>query len=426
MKITQLTVENFMRITAANIKPDGTVVILTGKNKAGKSAIFNAIRCAFSGKGSLPARALHDGAKSGQVIVKMDGDPERDIPPLTITLKIKSDGTTGVCVEAAGGYRPASPQTLLNTFYSAVTFDPLAFSRMDSAAQVTMLRELVGLDFTDLDQRRSAAYDKRRDLNRDLKQAQGMLANLADYVADVPDPVSVAGLVGELEAGEGVNAENATVRGEAGKAAECAQSCAKDVDSLTDQLKVARERLFDAEHAAVQLADRERSLEEVDTQSIRNRITAADASNNAIRRSREHNEQRSDVESTILKLAGDGSDLTERIGAIDEEKQTAMAAVDWPVDGLGFDDDGVTLNGLPFAQASSGEDIDVSVAMGFAMNPALGVILIRDASLLDADTKARIIARAEEADGQVWMEIVDADEPCAIVIEDGHVRDVSP
>ena len=59
--------------------------------------------------------------------------------------------------------------------------------------------------------------------------------------------------------------------------------------------------------------------------------------------------------------------------------------------------------------------------MGIALNPGLRVILIRAASLLDAEKLELVAKMAEENDAQVWLEIV-GDEGVGVIIEDGQVR----
>ena len=98
-----------------------------------------------------------------------------------------------------------------------------------------------------------------------------------------------------------------------------------------------------------------------------------------------------------------------------------MAAAAFPVVGLGFNDNGVTFNGVPFSQASSAEQLRVSVAMGLALNPTLRVVLIRDGSLLDDDSLAMVATMAAEKDSQVWIERVGHGEETSVVIEDGAV-----
>ena len=110
-------------------------------------------------------------------------------------------------------------------------------------------------------------------------------------------------------------------------------------------------------------------------------------------------------------------------GATAARMVVARSAAEMPVAGLGFDESGVTFGGVPFGQASSAEQIRVSLAMAMALNPTLRVIRIMDGSLLDADSMAAIRAAAEEHDVQVWIEVVgDGDgDPATIVIDDGEI-----
>ena len=85
-----------------------------------------------------------------------------------------------------------------------------------------------------------------------------------------------------------------------------------------------------------------------------------------------------------------------------------------------FDDTGVTLDGLPFEQASQAQQLRASVAIGAALNPKLRAMLVRDGSLLDEDSLALLTAEASRSDLQVWLEVVGR-EGDGIVIEDGEV-----
>jgi len=93
-----------------------------------------------------------------------------------------------------------------------------------------------------------------------------------------------------------------------------------------------------------------------------------------------------------------------------------------PVDGLGFGDGIVTLNDLPFEQASDAERLRVSIAIAMATNPKLRVIRIRDGSLLDEDSMKMIAEMAKDGDFQYWIERVDSTGTVGIVLEDGEVK----
>ena len=121
-------------------------------------------------------------------------------------------------------------------------------------------------------------------------------------------------------------------------------------------------------------------------------------------------------------LRGEYKTLTERLEALDKTKAKALEAATFPVVGLGFDDTGVTYQGVPFSQASSAEQIRVSVAMAMAMNPKLRVLRIKDGSLLDADAMEALRAQVAENDFQLWVERVGNADDGAILIEDGEVQ----
>ncbi len=159
-----------------------------------------------------------------------------------------------------------------------------------------------------------------------------------------------------------------------------------------------------------------------DPEPVKRQIAEADTKNRKLR----ENKQREELSSDLDALRDKSKALSDTIDEIDSEKQEKMKSAAWPVEGLGFSENGVTLNGLPFEQASSAEQLDVSVAMGMAMNPKLRLMVIRDGSLLDDDTMAAIEKRVKENDYQCIVEVVTRnaldEERCCVVIEEGKVK----
>jgi hypothetical protein len=102
------------------------------------------------------------------------------------------------------------------------------------------------------------------------------------------------------------------------------------------------------------------------------------------------------------------------------------SATAWfPVEGLGFNADGVTYQGRPFAQASSAEQLRVSVAPGMALNPSLRVMRIQDGSLLDSESLRLLTELATQHAMQCWIEVVDETGAVGVYIEDGTVAAVN-
>jgi len=107
-------------------------------------------------------------------------------------------------------------------------------------------------------------------------------------------------------------------------------------------------------------------------------------------------------------------ELTDGLAAIDRQKAEGLAAAKMPIDGLSFDNDGVTYQGIPFKQCSAAEQLRVSVAMAMALNPQVRVIRITNMRLIEEMAAAN--------DYQCWVERVsDSAEGVGIYIEDGRV-----
>ena len=83
-----------------------------------------------------------------------------------------------------------------------------------------------------------------------------------------------------------------------------------------------------------------------------------------------------------------------------------MAGRQFNEPGNTFNQTGVTFNGVPFKQASTAEQWIVAMSIGVAANPKLGVVLIRDGSLLDETSMSVVAQFAEEKELQVFIETV--------------------
>jgi hypothetical protein len=124
------------------------------------------------------------------------------------------------------------------------------------------------------------------------------------------------------------------------------------------------------------------------------------------------------------RLAKESADATAKIEAIDEEYQQALAAAKMPIEGLSFDENGVTYNGVPFEEASSAERLRVSCAIAMSGEHRLRVLLVRDGSLLDTESRKVLREIAEARGYQCWLEIAsDRDDEVGVRIDCGRVVD---
>lgn len=414
MKIIRLTAENVKRLKAVEITPDGTVQVITGRNAQGKTSVLDAIWLALGGGPAArgTTRPIRDGEDHASVTLTLSGDDDR--PDLIVT-RTWTGGKTALTVTAADGAKYPSPQAVLDGLVGRLSFDPLEFTRRSARDQVAALLEIVDLDvdLDDLARKRAGAFDRRTEIGRTGKALEGQLAGLGKP-EDAPEvEVSASALIAQIRAAQEQAAAQVRDLTHRDRLAEDAEQLRKQIEALQARLD---RILADLAEAGATVAAH---TPVPDVTELQDRLEAAEDTNRAVRR----NAQRADVAGQLHSARETYQSYSDEIAAIDRAKADALAAASFPVEGLGFDDDGVTYQGVPFSQASSAEQIRVSLAMAMALNPKLRVIRITDGSLLDADNLALIADMVAAKDYQLWLETVgdgSASGGSAVVIEDGQ------
>jgi chromosome segregation ATPase len=324
---------------------------------------------------------------------------------------------------------------MLDELTGKLTFDPLAFARMQPREQLETLKSLVGLDFAEMDAKRQELYDERTLVNREGKKLAHQIEGMLEY-PDAPDlEVSVSELMEELRQREAHNRANNDkresltltnnqVRAQAGRVEEITAQIAQ----LETELGSAKGQLEKLRQSQSELKSEVTSLQDADVQEVLTQIAGADALNRKVR----SNQQRAKLTQLLDDKRTESLSLSAKIQDLDEAKAKALSDATFPIAGLSFNEAGesaelappvVTYNNIPFAQCSSSEQLRVSLAMGLALNPKLKVILIRDGSLLDKDNLNMIAEMAAVADAQVWLEKVGEGDDVSIIIEDGMVKE---
>lgn len=400
MRIVQLTAENVKRLQAVEITPKGDVVIISGKNGAGKSSVLDAIWMALAGGPGAKetTRPIRDGEEKANV--------QLDLGDIIVTRKWTKAGST-LEVASQDGAKYGSPQKLLDGMIGQLTFDPLAFANEDEKKQRQILLDVVELPFDpdEIAAERKRIYDERTDVNRDAKRLDAQIAGLPAVLIDTPDKeVSAAEIAAELEEAQKINQRHEDMEG-------VLVACDKKVAQLEGLLEEAKEQRIRLTAEAADLP------ECIFTESIRSRLAVVDKTNEAVRAKKQRNQLRRERAQAENK----SEDFTAELGRIDRETAQAIERANMPLDGLTFDETGVLYQGVPFAQASSAEKLRVSIAIAMALNPKIRVIRITDGSLLDSENMALIEEMAADNDFQVWVERVDETGKVGVVIEDGRV-----
>jgi len=428
LKIISLQAENLKRLTAVRIDPKGNLVEIRGRNAQGKSSVLDAIWWALAGAGNIQADPIRKGQE--RAVIKLD------LGELIVTRTFTKgdDGfRTSITVENGEGARFASPQRMLDDLLGSLTFDPLAFARMKPKEQFDALKGFVpGIDFANIEGLNRADFEKRTAVNRRHKELTAQAQAIAIPETLPAERVDEDALVAEIgDVGE----HNAQIeRRKEGREAAANQAAELRLDVKRTHEEIERVKAT----AAARIAELEKEAEEYaaaatdyetklanaeplpapkDAAAIRARLDDAKRTNALI----DQAARRTQLQEQAKAAQAEAEALTASIAARDKAKLDAIAAAKLPIDGLGFGDDAITLNGLPFEQASDAERLRASCAIAMASNPKLRVIRVRDGSLLDEDGMRLLGEMADAHDCQVWVEAVDSSGRVGIVLEDGHV-----
>jgi hypothetical protein len=216
MQIVKLVSQNIKRLSAISIEPGAApLVVVGGRNRAGKSSVLDSIAYALGGKDLIPAEPIRAGEAEARITADL-GDLvvtrvfRRDRLPCDCgvtnsgDMPIRGDdemhlqkcawhrfGETrsALTVKSKDGATYPSPQSMLDKLIGKLSFDPLAFATQakdDPKRAAETLRQLVGLDLEPLDIARKTAFEERTAASKALRTLEGAMATLPRHEG-VPD-----------------------------------------------------------------------------------------------------------------------------------------------------------------------------------------------------------------------------------------------
>lgn len=417
MIITQLESENIKKLKAIRIKPDGSpLVTIGGKNGQGKTCALDSIQYAIGGKASIPDKPIREGEEKARV--------KLDLGDYIVERKFSPSGSV-VTVKNHEGATFSSPQKMLDSMYGDLSFDPLEFSRMSPKQQAEILRGFSPFDFEKNESLEKAASEARTIVNREIKTLKGQLEGLP-FHDDAPDEeVNPTELYREIEKAKAHNKGLSDLHGLSHDQTKYGITLQERIDRNKDAIKQLQAEIekwqgeLEKSKATIKNAEAEiQAFKLIDIAPLEEKLEQAHGLNQKLADNKRHAE----IAEQLQERSKASDKLTLDIEMLREERQLAVKDAKLPIDGLSFDSSGISINGIPFEQCSSAEQLRTSVAVGLALNPKLKVLLIREGSLLDEDNLKLVAEMAEAAGAQVWAEKV-GKEGVGIIIEDGEIQD---
>lgn len=387
LQILGLKIQDLRNVDLVDVTFKGKNWIeVTGKNGAAKSTLLDAIFLSITGtkylgKGYPSWRLIKSGKDRALMKVTL-GNDEREIEiKRSITKKGENDSTSSLVIKDTAGEKLS--QAYLDSLLSEFTVDPLSFAQKNPRQQIEIVKQLSGIDTDPIEQKRSELYQERTYVNRRVKELEGKISG------PMPRKVEEVQLSELLAKRDKIDAENR----EKSKRNDDRQKFALRIEELKAKLKEFEAKLKEL-GPAEKLAD---------TEAIELQIRTAEETNAEARAYKVYVEQV--TEHTREKEKSE--QLTEQIKQCDIEKEQMIANSKLPFKNIEFDSEaGVLIDGIPFSQHSTAEQLRISARIGMEINPDLRVICIKAGSALDEKSIEILRELANKNEYQILVERV--------------------
>ena len=425
MKITRLTIHNFLKLKDIDFNPSATNVIV-GRNKQGKTSILKAIRTAFTGDSDSTSIRIGEG--KAEITVELD-----DAQSLSIKRTITDKGNY-LDISNKEGMKMPAPQKYLDGILGVFSFNPIEFFEKKladrkkyllNAIKLTISQDelavytgekLGGLDYNAhalevVEGARKFYYDKRTIANAEVTKKE---KSLQDLTTSIPEGFDASK----------VNEEH--------------------IVKLRQAIQTDKENKIKAEAHAdkfVALQKRETALKE-ELAQVQKEIVAAldikfdvsdDMSIAAAEEALAKLESQRDIVFTVKRAEEVRGELTQAMSDAQkldvvvkkltkEVPEDLIKKAKLPVEGLTIEGDDIKINGVSIDNLSSSEQLKFGLQIVRALNGDFKVICVDGIETLDTESFQFFLKEIADDDYQYFVTRVEGAHEHSIVVDDGEIK----
>lgn len=412
MKVKNLMLQNFAKVSEITVSFSDSVTYLCGGNGSGKTTVgLNGIWFLFKGlaqKGdgvrAERFRFIGDFGKSATSTGEIHD--ERDGTVHKVTRKLLKNKTE-LKIESSDGVQ--RDQEWLDDLFSAILINPMHFCRLSGKEQALML----GIDTSDFEAKRKALEEERLYLGRDVKSLEAVAK--ASKGAEKVEAVSISELLAEGDRRRKQNQENERQRSVVEATRMDVGTIQGDISNLQVQITALENELKTAErnllHYKETLGAQEAvvsQLKDEDESEIQAQISQAEGTNTA---ARAYGKALADQKAAKEKRA-EYDAKKEEIALVDIDLANYLKAQKLPFSNITIEDGEFRLNGRPFNETyfSTGECVKYGARLGAKVSQGNGqkldYVWIPDSQDLDEDNREALFADLVKQGFQVVAEFV--------------------
>lgn len=432
MKITKITIHNFLKLKDVDFNPSDSNVIV-GKNKQGKTSILKAIRTAFSG--DADSTSIRIGESKAEISIELDDiNIKRTITPKGNQLDVSNKE----------GLKYPAPQKFLDGLIGTFSFNPIEFfdkkpaerkKYLLNAIKMTITQDelavytgekLAGLDYEAhalevTEQARKFYYDKRTIANAEVSKKEKALQELTDNIPEGFDPKKVSPEEIAKLRDAITKDEQEAIKANANKEAVIAlqkqeASIKEQIIALETSLKQVQDEIVAKSELKFDYSD------PMALEAAKDALAALESKSEIAFTVKRADEVREELSVAM----GEADKLDKVVKALSKEvPEDLIKKAALPVEGLTIVGDDILINGVNIDNLSSSEQLKFGLQVVRALNGEFKVICVDGIESLDAESFEFFLKAIEEDDYQYFVTRVDGASEHSIVIEDGEIKNES-
>ena len=429
MRILNLRSENIKGIKVIDITPEGNMVIISGKNGAGKTSALDSIWMAAKWKAGSKETPMpiREGAKKAEITLTLCEDLTKEQKEQGIKSKVlfivnrkfTENGNTYLKVTNGEGLVFETPQKLLDGFIGFLSIDPGVFTRMNDKEQRDLLIRITGFDVTAIETKIVEIREKRRLQGQKVKLLSG--EREAIIRENLPEqPINISDIQNKYD--EAID-NNRTIQ----DGITDHKAYKIRIENNVDTIKALQGQIEELNREIIELSKKGQKiavwLDEnpvIDLDGIRQEMSDITNTNEQIG-SRERNKE-ADIKQKAAQETYKNytQELKDRMDEVEEGLKKNWNKI--PDQKLSLTETGIAYNGTPYSQVAYSERLKIAIKISMALNPDLKVIRIADYSLLDKESKETVSKMSDDENYQVWAETVGKEEVGFYINEAGEEK----
>ncbi len=412
--VEKLTIQNFMGIKRLTYVPQPDFNEIRGANASGKTSTMRALALVTGSREDTKTTVnpIRNGEDEATVTAELTG--------MIVTKTWKPSGKSRLQVLSKDGAAYPSPVKMLEKLIGPLPYDPTRFMDLPPKEQTKVLLSLIETDedFDDLEAQKKKAYSERTGVNRLVNNIK---AKMDLYKSDYPDAPNEEESLSELS----IQLTRAFATEEQHRVDIGTRKLNHEsIESKKDEIERLKNEINQIIKMDDELLIKMNEYVDPDTAGIQDQIGNIEETNKQVR----YMQEKANLESEYNAHKTHADSLTDDLDEIETTKEYVIKNANMPVEGISFDDSGLTFEGKPLGDCSTAERLKVclSIAVGTHHKTEHGIkiMLLHHGNNLDKNSMGFVKEFCSSHGYQVWIEIV-ADEPSGtgIFIEDGEIKD---